>query len=99
MRLLRSQTARWRSRPAGIGDLPCCYILLRVIGTIQVCVFEQEDDERFVDFRPKQWSGFLVNEGARRFECGDRITRQLGVAFDAIATFTAVCGISKTATY
>ena len=72
MRLLRSQTARWRSRPAGIVDLPCCYILLRVIGTIQFCVFEQEDDERFVDFRPKQWSGFLVNEGARRFECGDR---------------------------
>ena len=29
MRLLRSQTARWRSRPAGIVDLPCCYILLR----------------------------------------------------------------------
>jgi hypothetical protein len=56
MRLLRSQTARWRSRPAGIVDLPCCYILLRVIGTIQFCVFEQEDDER----------GFLVNEGARR---------------------------------
>jgi hypothetical protein len=72
MRLLRSQTARWRSRPAGIVDLPCCYILLRVIGTIQFCVFEQEDDERFVDFRPKQWSGFLVNEGAHRFECGDR---------------------------
>ena len=63
MRLLRSQTARWRSRPAGIVDLPCCYILLRVIGTIRFCVFEQEDDERFVDFRPKQWSGFLVNEG------------------------------------
>ena len=49
-------------------DLPCCYILLRVIGTIRFCVFEQEVYERFVDFRPKQWSGFLVNEGARLFE-------------------------------
>ena len=72
MRLLRSQTARWRSRPAGIVDLPCCYILLRVIGTIQFCVFEQEVNKRFVDFSPKQWINFLIDEGTRLFECGDR---------------------------
>jgi len=34
-------------------------------------VFEQEDDERFVDFRPKQWSGFLVNEGYQRSDRRD----------------------------